>query len=337
MEHLYCVILAGGHGERLWPLSRKRRPKQLLPFIHEKTLLEQAIARISSLVPAERRWVVTTQEQEQAVENVAGATVGQIITEPAARNTTAAMVLAAREVEAVDPQATVVFLSSDHYIPDTQTFLDFLTHAIDYAQQHEELVLLGLKPTYAATGYGYIAHHQQTKYPAPVTQFYEKPNEQKAQEYLTKNYLWNSGMVVTQVQTFLEECEKHAFEIVEGVDRSRLGHACYEGIPSVSIDYAVMEKSERLVVLPADFVWSDVGNLESFLQLKRSNYHDDSVITIDAANNLVDVQEGIVALVGVNDLCVIQNDNVLLIVDRHQSEKVKLVLKQLEKNHRDYL
>jgi mannose-1-phosphate guanylyltransferase len=333
----YFVILAGGRGERLWPLSRKKRPKQLLPFIRKKTLLQQAVERTVLLAPVERRWVVTTQEQEEAVKNVVGSTVGQIVIEPYARNTAAAMMLAAREVQAVDPDAVIVFLSSDHYIPDLNIFGEFINHAVDFAAQHEKITLLGLTPTYPSTGYGYISYQRQQSYPAKVTGFYEKPDLKTAEDYLKKDFLWNSGMVIAQAKVFLEECQKHALPILEGVDRSLAGEPCYKTIESISIDYAVMEKSENLVVLPANFVWCDVGNLESFLLLKQSAALDNNIINIDAHNNLVDVQDGIVALVGVKDLCVIQNDHVLLIVDRQQSEKVKLVLDKLKKDHRDYL
>lgn len=337
MAERYAVVLAGGRGERLWPLSRKKKPKQLLPFINEESLLQQILTRITPLVSLEQRWIITTEALLTEIKKTAGSLVGHIVTEPSSRNTAPAMILAARKIAAKDPDAVLVFLSADLYIPDDR-FLESLTYAIDYAEKNQKITLLGLRPTYASTQFGYISFQNQPSYPAPVSGFFEKPNKATAADYIKKGYLWNSGIFVAPVKVFLAECLKYAPRLLKNVDSFLQGKADYKTIESISIDYAVMEKSESLAVLPADFVWSDVGTLETFLRLRQqTNRSRPTVIQIDSEDNLVESELPLVALVGVKNLSVIQTKDVLLIVDRGQTEKVKQVVQQVNQKHQEYL
>lgn len=337
-SQVHAVVLAGGSGDRLWPLSRKKRPKQLLPFIKHKSLLEQTIERIAPLVPLENRWVMTTEEHEEAIGKRIEALVPHILVEPEARNTAGAMMLAALMVEERDPNATLLFLPADHYIPQTEKFLEFMNHALDFASNNEVITMIGLKPTYPATGYGYISYDHTAPFPAPVHAFHEKPDLDLAKEYVEKSYLWNSGMFVAHVKTFLTICQEAAPEVFEAVAHFVHGSGEYSAVPSISIDYAVIEQTIKRAVLPADFVWCDVGNLDTFLSLRGEQEKEQPVIEIDAKDNLVEASDFLVALVGVENICVVQKDDIFLVVHRDHVEKVKRVIDILKKDHHeDYL
>lgn len=337
-RHLHSVILAGGPADRLWPLSRRNKPKQLLPFMKQQSLLEQTIERITPLVTQENRWVMTTQEHEEAISKKIEDLVPHILVEPEARNTAGAMILAALMIEERDSNATIMFLPADHYIPQTDKFLEFMSHAVDFASENEVITMMGLKPSYPATGYGYISYDKNSTFPAPVHAFHEKPDGVLAQEYVNKGYVWNSGIFVAQVRTFLNICQETAPEIFESVSHFVHGSTEYGAVPSVSIDYAVIEQTIKRAVLPADFVWSDVGSLETFLSLQTGQEKKNTVIEIDAKDNLVESADALVALVGVENICVVKKDDIVLVVHRDQVEKVKQVLEALRKDHyEDYL
>lgn len=334
MNNLYVVIMAGGSGERLWPLSRRHRPKQLLPFKNQQSLLEKTIERISPLVPVDRRIIVTTAEQAETIASLIGDSVGHIIAEPVARNTAPAFTLAASLIVQENPDAIIIFTHADHYIPQAEKYLEFLQHAVDSAAQAQHLVLLGLTPHYPATGYGYIAPAQHEIFPAAVEKFHEKPTVELATVYCKQGFLWNSGIVITQAAVFLETIASTDPTVLDAVYDYLEGSASYDQVPSISVDHAVLERADNCVVLPADFVWCDVGNLETFISLKDHTVQN-NVINIDAKNNLVEVEDMLVALVGVDNMCVVQNENILLVVNRNQVEKVKLVLDVLKKEQNE--
>jgi mannose-1-phosphate guanylyltransferase/mannose-6-phosphate isomerase len=338
MNKPYVVIMAGGSGERLWPLSRRKRPKQTLNFKDQQSLLEKTIERIQALVPISERIIVTAQDQVDSIEASVGDLVGAIIAEPVARNTAAAFILAAALVHQEDPEAVIMFTPCDHYIPQTEKYIGFMEHAFDRAANSSDLVLLGLTPHYPATGYGYIAPAQQDSFPAAVEKFHEKPTALLAEEYCVNGYLWNSGIIVARASVFLQTAHHTAPDVYAAVYAYIQEDAPYENIPKISVDYAILEKAKNCVVLPADLAWCDVGNLETFLSLKDQQYDQSHVVSIDSKNNLVEVEDMLVALVGMENVCVIQNDNILLVVNRDQVEKVKMVLDVLKaEQHEEYL
>lgn len=338
MRHVYCIILAGGNGERLWPLSRQSKPKQLLSLCYDETLLDQAIKRVSPLVEQNHIWISTTEALAENIEQAVGTRIGKIVMEPGVRNTGPAILLCCLELQQEDPEAVVIFMPADSFIPnsDNGKFVAFLERATRYVSEQARITLLGVRPTYPATGYGYIEFEANASEPSigpyPVTKFREKPSYEVAQSYIESGrMLWNIGMFVGKVSVFIDEFKRVAPKIHAGVAAYKGGTALYESVHADSIDYAVLEKSDQVSVLPVDFTWCDVGNVEVFLSLKeRYGVSASNVVLVESHNNLINVPDKLVALVDVNDLCVVQTDDALLITKRSQAEKVKAVVKQLK-------
>ena len=325
----YFLILCGGSGTRLWPLSRKNRPKQLLPFINNKTLLEQTIDRIIPLTKNRSQIaIVTIKEQVRLIPEKIKSKVGLIIEEPVPRNTGPAILYSCLELEKKDPNATIVVLPADHFIPDESTYRNYLAKAIAYAIANKKIVTLGLMPTRPATGYGYIQAQTKTSIKAGTTytveNFHEKPDKKQAQSYLEqKDMFWNLGMFVGRVSTFIQEYSQYAPGIV-----SRMHD--YEQTPNISIDYAIMEKSNNISVMPCDFEWSDVGNLDTFLSLQQKHERkiNKKTISIDSKNNIAHVSKKTVVFIGVQDLCLVEDGDILLVAKRSEIDKVKDIQSQ---------
>lgn len=340
-DHMYYVLLAGGNGERLWPLSNDATPKQLLALGAEETLLDQAIDRIVPLAQKEHIQVSTTERHMEKIRSAVGNKIGGIILEPAARNTAPAILLSCMRIYAEDPDAVIVFLPADAYIPrgDWPAFRESLCQAATYASQSDEIVLLGVRPTHPATGYGYIEYDEkETAHrhaPFKVKHFREKPSLELAQRYIKEgNKLWNICIFVAQAHVFVREYERFAPEISCGVKAYLEGAGSYEDVPKDSIDYAVLEHSKSISVLPTRFSWCDVGNVEVFLTLKdRYGMLSTDLIEVDAMRNLVDVPGRTVALVGVHDLCIVEVEGALLITKRDMAERVRNVVDFLHKRN----
>jgi mannose-1-phosphate guanylyltransferase len=329
---LYGVILAGGKGERLWPLSREKFPKQLLE-LSQKSLLQHTYDRITTLIPSENSAVVTIAEQiETILKNVPS--LRYSIVEPCARNTGPALLYSCLVISEKDPEAIIVFSPADHYIADVDRYTAVLQKAVDYSMRNDVITLVGVKPTYPATGYGYIEYQVLEHDVSKVIRFCEKPSQKNAEAYFELNtMLWNSGIFCAKASVFIEEYKKLAPELFEHVYAYFVtkNDEAYYNAESISVDYAIMEKSDLLYVVPADFAWSDVGNLETFLSLNLPINDQEKQISIDSKNNLV-ASKTLTVLIGVDDLCVVQTDDVLLIAKRADVEKVKLAVHELKKN-----
>lgn len=337
MKNVYFVILAGGSGERLWPLSRHRQPKQLIPFLNNKSLLEQTLDRVKPLTTSiEQVVVVTNKDHARAVDKLVGDRVGKVIVEEVGRNTAPAILLACNYLAQKDPQALMVVLPSDAYIPDQSAFCLTITRGLAYLATSADIVVFGLKPSYAATGYGYIqANHEEPiaqNIGYKVVQFHEKPDSASAQVYVERgDMFWNIGIFAASVATFIEEFKKYVPQLVSDVGRFLNFSCSYSEIQSISIDYAIMEKSSKIIVFPASFEWFDVGNLNVFLTL-QAKYSADSlpVISYDGAGNLASTKQKLVVCVGVSDLCIVETDDVILVAQKQTAENVKKVLPQVK-------
>ncbi len=346
-EKIYALILAGGSGERFWPLSRRALPKQLLRLVSERSLLQETIARLDGLVARERILVLTNVEQEKGVRDaLVDFPRVNIIAEPAKRDTAAAVALGVGWVAARDHNATMIALPADHVIIDTRSFQKTIGVAARAAEENSALVTIGIKPKSPHPGFGYIeAGEPIGKDIHRVIRFREKPNVELAETFIRKgNFRWNAGMFVWTVPTILTEFNRHASELARFISccRSPSGfenalREKFAKLPKISFDYAVMEKAEHVLVVEAQFDWDDVGSWQAvaryFEKDTNGNAANCEVTTLNAAENIVfDETGGNVALLGVNNLIVVRTKDAVLVCHRHHAEKIKnLVAKLPEK------
>src|SRR5437868_12113008 len=342
---IYALILAGGSGERFWPLSRRARPKQLLRLVSDKTLLEETLARLEGLIPRERILILTNAEQENAVRKLLrNFPKENIVAEPAKRDTAAAVALGTGWVAARDHAAIMLVLPADHRIANRTAFQGTLALAANAAEETSELVAIGIKPTWACPGFGYIEQgkpvHLRTRPDKDaihrVLRFREKPNLDLAESFLRKgNFRWNAGMFVWSVPTVLREFNRHAPELADFISQLRAPENFeialrerFSKLPRISFDYAIMEKADRVFVVEANFDWDDIGSWRAvanyFKKDKQGNAANRSITAVDSSNNIVFEEGGTtVALLGVHDLIVVRTSDALLICHRHEAERIK--------------
>jgi len=348
---LYVLVLAGGSGERFWPLSRKARPKQVLSLFSKETLLEATLRRLDGLVPPQNILLLTNSEQEATVRELATDLPAQNIgAEPAKRDTAAAIALGVGWVAARASSATMIVLPADHLIQDSEGFQQTLRVAVAAAQESGELVTIGIKPTWACAGFGYIEQGSRVSIAsAPagpavfdVVRFREKPSAELAETFLQQgNFRWNAGMFIWTIPAILSAFERHARELSEFVTRVHGGHDfatllrdVFPTLPKISIDYAVMEKAGRVLVVEAGFDWDDVGSWTAIAKYLpddgAGNLANTALKTLDASSNIVfSNQKALITLLGVNDLIVVQTEDALLICNRHEAERIKHLVSQI--------
>ena len=341
---LYAYILAGGQGERLWPLSVSARPKQFLDLFGGEPLLVQTFRRITGLVPPERCAVITLRELcEPTAERLRELSPDQILCEPCARNTAAAVALACGNLLRQDPEAVLALLPADHVMTRPEAFRVALADAALVASECSAIATLGAAPTFPATGYGYLACGEavptneafQTAF-FQVRQFVEKPDEATARAYLTTGrYLWNVGIFIARVATFREAFRRHAPEYLPLIDRPEDAEALYPTLPKRSFDVAVMEHYREIIVARSELGWDDVGSLEAFARHFPADAQGNTLlapaVTLDASGNLV-VSQGdarTTALLGVHDLAVIHTPQATLVCPRAQAQRVRDLLPRL--------
>lgn len=348
---IYALILAGGSGERFWPLSRRANPKQLLRLVSKKALLEETVARLEGLVPPERILILTNAEQEAAVRKLLPVFPREnIVPEPDKRDTAAAVALGTGWIAARDHAATMLVLPADHLIADRAAFQKTLSLAAEAAEETGELVTIGIKPTWACPGYGYIEQGKQVQLKNRadkdaihrVLRFREKPNVDLAESFLRKgNFRWNAGMFVWSVPTVLSEFNRQAPELADFISQLRapgkfekvLGDR-FSKLPRISFDYAIMEKAERVLVVEAGFDWDDIGSWRAvakyFKNDEQGNAANCAITAVDSTNNIVFDQDGTtVALLGVHNLIVVRTGDAVLVCHRHQAEKIKSLIGKL--------
>jgi mannose-1-phosphate guanylyltransferase len=348
---MFAVIMAGGRGTRFWPRSRKRRPKQLLTILGEKTILEQTVDRILPLCGWERLLVVTEVEQAPLIRKILPKLPDdQLLIEPLGKNTAPCIGLAALFLAEGDPEAAMVVLPADHHIADVRDFQDTLCAAVQAAQEGERLITLGIPPTFPETGYGYIEKGDPATEVGPrrvwaVKAFHEKPDRKKAESMLSSGrFYWNSGMFIWTAAAILNQLDRFTPALYQELlelkkRRHRPGwkkalKEAYERMEDISIDYAVMEKADNVLMLEGNFGWNDVGTWEAVYQLKEKDEAGNStqgpVIALDSRGCLVYSPRKLVALLGVENLVVVETADALLVCPRERSQEVKKIVERLE-------
>ncbi len=343
MSNRYALILCGGSGTRLWPLSRTLRPKQLLPLNGEQTLLQQTTQRLLAHVPAENLFTVTHEDHKFEVKGqlgeVAPEAVSNVLAEPCARNTLPAIAWAVNEIQEKDPDAIIGVFASDHAIDNQPAFID-AWKAAEAVADKDYLVLLGIKPHEPATGYGYIKPSQQIAggdLPVfDVAQFVEKPDVATAEQYVADGYLWNSGMFVFKASAFMQMFTQYQPEMAAQLSAMTASNFAetYDHFTNISVDYGLAEKAEKVAVVPVDMAWSDLGSWESIYQKQEkdedSNVTHGDVFAQDTHNSLLWTQSGVLATAGLDNVVVVQTEDATLICDRSKTEEIKSLVARVK-------
>lgn len=343
---MYSVILCGGSGTRLWPMSRKNLPKQFLKLYGDRSLLQETYVRVRELFLVEHVFFVTNKENaqhvlEQIQELEKGFGEAQVIIEPAARNTAPAIALTMKylvEKVGIDEEEPVLFLPSDHYIGEKDVYLKTVEKAL--GTKEDCIGTIGIVPTKAETGYGYIRKGEQRPDGSfSILEFKEKPDKATAEKYIASGeYLWNSGMYFFNARTFFAELSLYAPEIARFFeDGFETLLTKYVSVPAVSIDYAISEKSRRGVVFAGEFSWSDIGSFDSLADIIGNNPAARH-IGIDSKNVYTySTENRLIATIGVEDLIVVETKGSILICKRGHAEDVRKVVEKLKESEPEEL
>lgn len=347
-----AIIMAGGSGTRFWPLSRKKRPKQFLPIISEQTMIEETIQRLSHLLPPSRIYTVADAGQTKVIRSLLSQLPEEnLLIEPQRKNTAPSLMLATAVVFLQNPEAIVIALPADHQIKDTDRFLRKLEASAHAALGGDHIITFGIPPHYPATGYGYIQFKKDASSEIEgetffmVERFKEKPSYEKAKEFLDAgNGFWNSGMFIWQAKVFpqkLEQYAPHLFSYWESMIKAlkeqneALLSTSYDRIPSLSIDYALMEKVQPVWMCRGDFGWSDVGAWSSLADVWEKDSHGNALkgecLVLDSESCLLFNPGKMTALVGLKDLLIVNTEDALLICRKDLDQKVKEIVELLKK------
>ncbi|MDA3886954.1 MAG: mannose-1-phosphate guanylyltransferase [Candidatus Delongbacteria bacterium] len=355
---MYALIMAGGVGARFWPKSRLRTPKHLLKIINDKTMLENTVNRLDSIIKRDDCYIITNKEQKDNVfANVENFKEDNIIAEPFGRNTAAAIGYGAVRLMLKDEDATMIVLPADHYIKNTEEFSRVINNAVDYSKANQDcLITIGIEPTHPETGYGYLQLGKETSVGAfEVRSFAEKPNFETAVRFMESgDFFWNSGMFIWKANTILKEIKKHIPDLYESLmnlkqalidnDSDDVIERIYSEMKSISIDYGVMEKAEKVKVFIGDFGWSDVGSWFEIYRMKDKDENENVIeakfISIDTNGCYIvsDNKDKIITTIGIKDIAVIDTDDSLLITPLSRSQDVKELVEKLKaKKYNDVL
>ncbi len=354
VEHTYAVIMAGGGGTRLWPLSRRERPKQMLSLVEGHSLFQATLRRLERLFPPDRTLIVTVEEQAERLKSQAAFIPDEnFLLEPAPRGTASAIGLAAIAIQKRHPQGSMAVLPADHYIHNDERFAGLLRTAMAVAEK-DYLVTLGITPTYPATAYGYIQSGERLPesfdYAAHrVLRFIEKPNKAQARSLLEAgNYFWNSGMFFWKVRNILNEMSRQMpdlYSVLMQIERvwgsaqqASTLERLWPGLRSETIDYGIMEHAERVAVLPAEGLeWNDIGNWESLFDVLPTDANGNIVfgsqhVAVETSNSLIygNHDGRLIVTIGIDNLVIVDTGDALLICHKEQAAKVRQMVEHLK-------
>jgi mannose-1-phosphate guanylyltransferase len=350
MSNRYGLILAGGRGTRFWPRSRRTNAKQVLKFFGDRSLIQQTVDRLRPVLPPERIWILTNDHlRAEIVKQLPEVPKKQILAEPAQRNTAPAIGLAAHILQSIDPDAVMGVFPADHVIGKPRDYVRLLRPAFKAAAEGK-IVVLGIKPRWAETGYGYI---EMEPVAGPVSSFREKPDAATAEQFLAAgNFYWNAGMFFWKTSVLLEALRKFlpkTATLIAGLPAfsnrqfaARLADV-FPRCENISIDYAVLERASNVVGIPAgDIGWNDVGSWNAVYELQKRDALGNAVrgesLIAESSGNYVDgAKNKLIALLGVRDLIVVDTPDALLIADRSRAQQVGDLVKQLEARKREDL
>ena len=347
-----AVIMAGGSGTRFWPLSRQSRPKQFLPIVGQKTMIEETVERLAPFLPPEAVFTISNRSQAAVIKKlIPGLPRENILIEPEARNTAASLILATAQAYLRNPKSVVLALPADHLITKPDVYLRKLRAAAAAAVQEEVIVTFGIPPTYPATGFGYIQFSSRGRRRFghvnfyPVLRFKEKPDLEKAKKFVKQGrHRWNSGMFIWRAEVFarkLEKCAPDFFSYWERMlqrikaDDQRGIAAVFREIPATSIDYALMEKADGVLMAEGDFGWSDVGSWISLADIWPKDKSENAVrgqgLFLDSRDCLVYSPDRLTVAVGLKDVIIVGTKDALLVCNSKADQRVKEVIKALKK------
>lgn len=360
----FVIIMAGGKGERFWPVSREKTPKQLITLLGGKSFLQQAVDRVLPLVPLKNIFIITNAVQAEAVrKQLPKLPKGNVIGEPVGRDTCAAVTLGAALVGQRSTNGVMAVIPADHVIPEEKKFQQVLADAFDLAGRGQVIVTIGIKPTEPATGYGYIRTGNALPPPNGVKpyktiffkaeQFVEKPYYDRAVEYVNSGqYRWNAGMFVWSFVTITQGLEKHQPEMAEACQRwfkvagtpklEKVLAKEYPKIKKISIDFALMEHAQNVVVADGSFAWDDLGSWNALSRHLKADAEGNCAVAdfihVDAARNIIfdarTKNRTPIAVVGLRDSILVQTDDATLLAHKSQSQKVKELVKKLSEDKR---
>ena len=350
-KNYYAILMAGGVGSRFWPVSTTEFPKQFHDMLGSgETLIQKTFSRLSQLIPAENILILTNEKYNTLVlEQLPMVKEEQVLLEPAMRNTAPCILYASLKIQKQNPDAVMVVAPSDHWIEDEQSFIENLKASFDFCKNSDAIMTLGIKPNFPNTGYGYIEYDKlDEKQFKKVIQFREKPDYETAKSFLKSgNFLWNGGIFIWSVKTILEAFQNFqpqmnslflkGFESYNTENEASFIEENYSDAQNISIDYAVLEKSPNVYVLPATFDWNDLGTWGSLHQKLGKDDNNNAVVNAsvllnNASSNIISTsKDKLVIIDGLNDYIIVDKDNILLIYPKSKEQEIKGIVQQLLK------